>query len=224
MKRPSTLFADCPIHDRMRSRASVLVAAALCLYCAATGEIEASVRTVIPHEDPGPPFYARVERAAIHTDIVPHTEEWAAVVFYRSPACVPAGFNLMDLFDPPAAFSCALTIDGFEIWRNGPPPIDQIPRFARFRGLGNVPIWFVAWSELQDAVTDDHLTLAELLSLPSLRMGTASLFHETLRPTGAVANPSLSMTAFGTLDDGTPFHLQHSGTVGGIQTNILLYD
>jgi hypothetical protein len=180
----------------------------------------AQVRTEIPTEDPGPPFYARVERQAVHTDIVPHTDEWAAVVFYRDPACVPADFNLMDLFHVPNAFFCGLTIDGFEIWRNGPPPIDFAPMMAEFRGLGSVPIWFVSWPELQAAVADDTLTITELAAMDSLVVGTATNFHETLHPTDGARNPSLIMTAKGTLSDGRTFRLQHSGNRGGIQTNI----
>lgn len=182
--------------------------------------VNGQVRTEIPGEDPGPPFYARVERQAVHTEIVPHTDEWAAVVFYRNPACVPADFNLMDLFHVPNAFFCGLTIDGFEIWRNGPPPIDPAPMMAEFNGLGAVPIWFVSWPELQAAVADDTLTMTELSAMDSLIVGSATNFHETLHPTGGAKNPKLIMTASGTLSDGRTFRLQHSGSQGGIQTNI----
>jgi hypothetical protein len=127
----------------------------------------AQVRTEFPEHDPGPPFYARVERSSVHTEIVPHTEDWGAVVFYRALYCVPAEFNLLDLFDIPAAFFCPLTIEGFEVWRNGPPPEDLAPMQAKFNGLGAVPVWFVSWPELQAAVADDVLTLAELA--PCLR-------------------------------------------------------
>lgn len=188
------------------------------------GPAAAAVRTEIPEEDPGPPFYARVERQAVHTDLVPHTEKLAAVVFYRSPACIPADFNLMDLFDPPAAFGCTLTVDGFEIWTNGPPPIDMIPRFARFGGLGAVPVWIVSWPELEAAAADDVLTVPELMALPSLQMGTAAFYHETLHPTGGAENPALSLTAFGTLVDGRSFGLHHSGRAGGVRSVIRIFE
>ena len=178
------------------------------------------VRTEIPTEDPGPPFYARFERDAVHTDIVPHTDEWAAVVFYRSPACIPANFNLLDLFDVPGAFFCDLTIDGFEIWRNGPPPIDPAPMMAVLRGMGAVPIWFVSWEELQVAIADDVLTMPELEAIPSLIKGSATDFHETLHPTGGAVNPKILINASGTLADGRRFRLMHSGQRGGITTNI----
>lgn len=183
--------------------------------------VQAEVRTIIPDEDPGPPFYVRVERQAVHTDIVPHTDELAALIFYRSPACVPSQFNLMDLFDPPAAFGCGLTIDGWEVWRNGPPPVDFTPMLAQFYGLGAVPVWFVSWEELEDAVADDHLTLDELRTLPSLRIGSASSYREVLHPTDGADVPMLSITADGTLDDGTPFQLRHHGSEeAGVDTRI----
>ncbi|MGH8458959.1 MAG: hypothetical protein ACRESV_06380, partial [Nevskiales bacterium] len=53
------------------------------------GVAQAQVRRDVPAEDPGPPFYARISRS-----FVVHTQDWAAVVFYRPPACVPTGFNL----------------------------------------------------------------------------------------------------------------------------------
>lgn len=179
-----------------------------------------AVRTVIPDEDPGPPFYARVERMAVHTEIVPHDGDNAAVVFYRSPACVPDGFNLMDLFDPPAAFGCSLTIEGFELWRNGPPPVDMVPMYAKFEGLGAVPVWFVSWSALQDQVADGELTVRDLRAMPSLKMGTALLYRENLFPTDGAEHPKLGIRAFGLLDDGRSFELRHFGREGGINTVI----
>ena len=57
----------------------------------------------------------------------PHTDEWAAIVFYPTPECIPAGFSLLDYLD------------------------------------------------------DDLLTIGELAALPSLRVGSASFFLETVR-------------------------------------------
>jgi hypothetical protein len=193
----------------------VLAAFLLC-----TGTASAQVRTVIPDEDPGPTFYARIERQSVHTEIAPHTAQWAAIMFYRSPSCVPPDFNLLDLFHIPAAFGCSLTIDGFEIWRNGPPPIDFAPMMAMFRGTGDVPIWFVSWPELQAAAADDVLTITELMAMDSLIVGTADKFHETLHPTGGAINPRIVITAGGILSDGRTFQLQHSGGIGGVQTRI----
>lgn len=184
------------------------------------GAASGVVRTDIPSEDPGPPFYARVERAAVHTDIVPNNGEWGAVVFYRSPACVPDGFNLMDLFDPPRAFDCSLTMDGYEVWRNGPPPTDMIPMFAKLDGLGALPVWFASWSDIQAAVADDELTIEELQALPSLLMGTALLYRENLHPTDGAEEPKLWIRAYGLLHDGRSFELRHFGREGLVETTI----
>jgi hypothetical protein len=181
-----------------------------------TGTASAQVRIVFPAEHPGGPFYARIEP----NSIAPHTDEWAAIVFYRSPACVPPDFNLLDFFHVPQAFACQLTVDGFFIWRNDPPPIDAPPMMIVSRGTGSVPIWFVSWPQLQAAVADDNLTLTELLAMDSLIVGSAHQFHETLHPTDGAVNPRIVITAKGTLSDGRTFHLQHTAGNNRAQTNI----
>lgn len=206
------------VADRQSAVARVFLA--LLVIGCLSAPAQAEVRTIIPTEDPGPPFYVRVERQAVHTEIVPHTDDLAALVFYRSPTCVPPQFNLMDLFDPPAAFGCSLTIDGWQSWRNGPPPVDFAPALAHFYGLGAVPVWIVSWPELQSAVADDVLTLDEVRAMPSLRRGAASFYREVLHPTEGSDNTSLSIHARGVLDDGQTFQLHHEGSRDGIDTRI----
>ncbi len=109
----------------------------------------AAVRQAIPDEQAGPPFYARIDAHGVI-----HTEEWAAIPFYRDPSCVPADFNLLDFFDAPRAFSCALTVEGFVLWKNGPPPVDFAPTQSVLRDDGPVPVWLVSWPELEAAVAD----------------------------------------------------------------------
>src|SRR4030095_7892709 len=75
--------------------------------------VQAAVRLNVP-EDNEPVFYARInggEFTGGQEDIY-HTEEWAAIVFYRQPDCVPSGFNLLTFFD-------------FSIWAL--PPADRCP-------------------------------------------------------------------------------------------------
>ena len=168
---------------------------------------QAQVRVTVPEEDPGPPFYASLERA-----FIPHTDEWAAITFLRQPGCVPDDFNLLDLFDVPAAFGCPLTVQGHVIYKNAPPPVDSAPIHVNLHGLGAVPIWFVSWPEMQVALADDVLTVPEILSLPSLQMGLASFFKETQhpgneRPQGP-GNGKIEITAHGTLADGRTFQFQ----------------
>lgn len=167
----------------------------------------AQIRLSIPEEDPGPPFYSAIERG-----FLPHTDEWAAIVFLRQPSCVPDDFNLLNLFDVPAAFACPLTVQGHLVYKNAPPPVDDAPILANLHGLGAVPIWFVSWPELQVALADDVLTVPELLTLPSLQMGFANFFKETQhpgdeRPQGS-GNGKIEISAHGTLTDGRIFQFQ----------------
>jgi len=166
----------------------------------------AQVITFTP-PDPGPPIYAILEPG-----FVPHTDEWAAVVFVRDTACVPAGFNLLNVVNIPAAFGCTLNVEGHAIWKNGPPPIDPAPIQTVLFGTGSVPVWFVSWAEMQTALSDGVLTVSELSSLPSLQIGSASFFKETqhpgtLRPQGA-GNGKIEINAAGTLEDGRTFQFQ----------------
>jgi hypothetical protein len=150
-----------------------------------------------PKEFPGAPYYARITR-----NFVVHTDEWAAVIFYREPVCVPLNFNLLDFFNPPAAFSCLLTGDGFALFDQVPPQTNLPPREAKTFGRGAVPIAFVRWHELQAAMADGVLTIGELYALPSLRVVTATHFVETLKPTplagmGGSQHPMLTVEAGG---------------------------
>ncbi len=166
----------------------------------------AAVLVHIPDESPGIPAYARADGFL-------HNEEWAAIVFYREPACVPAGFNLLNLVDIPAAFGCPLTVAGFEIWENGPPPIDAAPIFSNLHGLGAVPVWFVSWPELQEQIADGVLTITDLASMASLQVGSASFFDERLHPIGGAQHPNLSIVAHGRLLDGRSFQSEATSTL-----------
>ena len=173
-----------------------------------------SIRTLVPEEDPGGPFYARIEFGLVH-----HTDEWAAIAFYRDPSCVPTNFNLLRLFDPnvPRALGCALTVQGFEVWKNAPPPVDMAPIQSKLQGLGAVPVWFVSWPELQTAMADGVLTKSELFGMSSLRVGTATYFKETLHPFGGAQQSSLEIVAQGTLPDGRAFLYQAAEAAGELR-------
>jgi hypothetical protein len=154
------------------------------------------------------PFYARIDSGGI----VPNDGELAAIVFYRPPACVRADFNLLDFFDIPGAFFCGpATTTGFTIWNNG-PGLDPAPLHAMNFGLGDVPVWFVSWPELQAAMGDGILTIGELAALPSLLVGSANSFQQVLHPHDAASVPKLNFVASGTLEDGRSFRVQHVRT------------
>jgi hypothetical protein len=158
--------------------------------------------------DPGPPFYARITET-----FVAHTDQWAAIVFYRQPGCVPPTFNLLTFFNPPSAFGCPLTVEGFLVYNEVPPPPGAAPKQAKLFGLGAVPVWFVSWPELQGAMADGALTITELAALPSLRVGSAGFFRETLHPSPTLPGSGarvthLTIVASGTLPQGQSFFLQ----------------
>jgi len=169
--------------------------------------VNAAVRTNFPGENPGPPTYAFLDRPPLGE--IFRDGDWVAIPFVRDPSCVPSSFNLLDGADIPGAFGCKLTVAGFAIWKNGPAPIDPVPVFAHYSGLGAVPIWFVSWADLQLAMADDMLTINELKSLPSILMGTAEIFEAVeqpglLRPQG-FGNGKIEIGAHGTLADGRTF-------------------
>ena len=171
------------------------------------GQPLASVTLKYPGEDPGPPFYTLVERT-----FLPHTDEWAPIIFVRDLACIPANFNLLDQLAVPQSFGCPSMVEGHVTYKNGPPPIDFAPWHVSMRGTGAVTVWFVSWAELGAAVGDDVLTLPELQAMASLRRGTATTFEMTqqpgpMRPQGA-GNGKIELTARGSLTDGTPFSIE----------------
>jgi hypothetical protein len=150
------------------------------------------------------PFYARIATGEIY-----HTDEWAAIVFYRPPSCVRPDFNLLDFYDVPAAFGCGpLLTGGHEIWVNG-PGIDPAPKMTQLHGLGAVPVWFVSWPAFEQAVADGMLTIGELEGLQP-RTGVASRFQELLRPV-EVKIYTIEINATGTLDGGGNFRLHIQG-------------
>ena len=87
----------------------------------------------------------------------------------------PADFNLLDYLDftpafpggPPRPFLCELQIEGRAFWHSLDDPA---PGLQFFYGLGAVPTWFVAWSELEAAASDGVLTISELAALRHFRL------------------------------------------------------
>lgn len=157
------------------------------------------------HEPARLPYYARLER-----DFEPvHSDEWAAIVFYRQPGCVRPGFNLLDFIDIPAAFGCTVTVEGFAIFKD---PFPARPIQVNLQGLGAVPIWFVSWPELQAAMADGVVRIGDLQGTRSLVIGSASIFHETLHP-----GEKLVMTAQGMLADRRAFGLEVSYAGGALR-------
>jgi len=153
----------------------------------------AGARYVVPEEDPYAPIYADYYG----------NEELVAVFFYRNPDCVPEDFDLWGvIFDIPAAFYCPLTVRGFDIYEN---PGDPVPKHAKLRGLGAVPVWFVSAEDFENALSNDTLTIAELKAMESLEVGYASFYQEVLHPMGTSKMPMKIIEASGTLEEGGSF-------------------
>ena len=182
------------------------------------------VRTVFPSpEDPGGPFYARIED---HPPFAFTDDGWAAVPFYRDPACLAANrpdFNLLLFFDVPAAWACPMTVHGFSLW-HGEVGVGS-PHTLITHGSGAVPVWFVPEEGFLGAVADGDLTIGELASLPGRVVGLASHFQEMLQPfplppeLGGGGHPVVKgrLSALGTLEDGRTFEVHVSGVHDGPQ-------
>ena len=175
----------------------------------------ANVRLEFPGpSSQGPPYYAQISNLPGQGLQAIHNDEWAAIPFFRELACVPAGYNLLDLRAAiPGAFGCLLTVQGFEI-RKSLAPEDVIPIQGRLWGLGAVPILFVRWPELQAATADGILTLPELRSLLSLQIGYASFFsmtHHPWAPGDDFRGESIEISARGILQDGRQFQFHATG-------------
>lgn len=124
---------------------------------------------------------------------------------------MPPDFNLLNLFDAPRAFGCALAVDGFEVWAEFFPPPGGGPIQVISHGLETMEVWFADWEELSAAVADDMLTVTELAALPSLVKGTPIVFKETLHPVGSANQAVLQMFGFGELEDGRSFRISAVG-------------
>ncbi len=180
-----------------------------------------------PLQSPGVPAYARLELLVPNFD-VPNNNRWAAIVFYRDPACVPQDFNLGRFFDFPSrqglgAFACPLLVEGHEIWENG-PETDLAPRYVRTRNaVPNLPIWFVAWNELRPILESGQVFIGDISRLPSLVRGSAQWYEEALYPNGAAEIPGITLRSEGTLEDGGRFRLKWHFTNQGAEDDVTIH-
>lgn len=164
-----------------------------------------------PAQSPGIPAYARLELLIPGFD-VPNDRRWAAIVFYRDPSCIPPDFDLGQFFHPPGpaglgAFACPLLVEGEEIWENG-PGLDPAPIYVRTRNaVPDLPVWFVAWRELEPLLASGEVFIGDIESLRSLRRGSARWFEEALYPNGTAEVPGITLEAEGTLESGKRFKL-----------------
>jgi hypothetical protein len=204
-----------------RTLATAIIAVGVVI---SASSVQAIIRLSVPRDNE-PPFYARISGYEfIGSESVFRTDEWAAIVFYRQPECIPANFNLLSFFDfsllavaPPSR--CPLTVEGYEIWP-APPGPGVAPIHTVTWGLGAVPVWFLSWSEMQGLLADRIVTVGELGSASTLRQGLANVYHETLHPpavgplTDAAQVGFITIEAAGVLELGEQF--QFDATVSGL--------
>ncbi len=170
-----------------------------------------AVQLDFPVDSPGVPAYARLELLIPDFD-VPNNDRWAAIVFYRDPACVPDDFNLGRFFHlpgpgGPGAFGCRLLVEGHEIWQNG-PRTDPAPIYVRTRNaVPDLPVWFVAWDELRPILESGQVFIGDIEALSSLVRGSARWFEEALYPNGSADVPGITLRAEGNLENGGVFRL-----------------
>lgn len=167
-------------------------------------------------EDPGFPFYARIEPTPPHFY---HNGEYAAIVFYRPPSSIPPSFNLLTMFNPPAVFAAPSSVQGTNLW-NGMPGTGA-PRIVTSSATGDVHIWFVPYNALQNVMNHlpGFLTITQLSAIPGILHGHAEQFNEVNHPHplppqmggGGHPVPKLALSATGKIDEGGSFHLTISG-------------
>jgi len=219
---PVALLTGCDAGSPAEPAAALEMDAAL---FARGGNGQGLIRT----EEVGGPFYARIvpEPPHVYAD-----GGWVGIAFYRSPACVPDDFNLLEFFDlvpafpegPPRPILCPLMVKGHSLWRGEPgAPETGAPHTVVSHGDGPVPVWFVLEQEVLAAMGDGALTIVELEAMDSLIKGQASRFNELIHPHGlpGQANggghptPKIVLNAQGTLADGRAFQFHITDVDGG---------
>lgn len=188
---------------------SALFFAATLSFTGSAAADDGLVRTNWPSAgDPGMPFYARVE---LLPPYIFNDGEWAAVIFYRDPACVPTDFNLISVFDIPGAFSCPHTVHGSSLWEG--EAFNGAPKVINISGNGAVPVWFVPWDAVADqANANGQLTVSGLEQIAGGVIGYADQYTEMLQPhpmfgAGGHPVPKMIVNATGELEDGRAFRL-----------------
>ena len=170
---------------------------------ACVGATHANIRLRVPGDIDSPLYVSNVAPfiALDGSLFAVQDGEWAAIAFIRPIDQIPTDVNLLEADF--GAFRKPMTVDGFAIFK---APEDRVPMITEAHGLGAVPVWFVAWTELQ-AAADHILTLAELEAMPSLLEGTASFFQEQNHFTNHQVS-HLTAVARGDLEDGRSFYLR----------------
>jgi hypothetical protein len=157
----------------------------------------ANAKSLFRVESPMFPFYARAEPPADVGGFAYHDDNWAAIVFYRDPSCIPTDFNLFQFYDFNFGdvFGCTSLVDGFSL--HVEPDGVTPPKVSNLSGTA-VAIWFVPWDEeFQQAVEAEALTVSQLENMDGLVKGVATHFRETLGSVEFHPVPKINITARG---------------------------
>jgi hypothetical protein len=117
-------------------------------------------------------------------------------------------------------------MEGFGIYKGDPMNGPIQSRLQNVPGQ-TVPVWFVLWSELEEKIANNpnnRLRIADLEGLPSLLVGEASFYTETLHPSGAAKQTMLSIDAWGYLEDGRRFAYQATEAHGVLPHVRIVFD
>src|SRR4051812_1439597 len=129
--------------------------------------------------DGGFPGYAQLGYdPLIQALFVINDGEWAAIPFYRDPACVPADFDLIDQVDVPRAYGCASLVEGYFSLSIANNVDFHFHAKGPVAGFPLPTVYFVKYAELLAAVADGELLIGELQALPSLKVGRATFFQD----------------------------------------------
>ena len=161
----------------------------------------------VPEEDPGAPLYLRM---TMLLNQVFRVDGHVVIPFYRNPSCVRPDFNLLELFDVPAAFGCGLTCTAQYVIESD-APLGTFPIIVQTRS-NNMPIWIITETAFDAAAADNMITINELQAANPIK-ATATHFEEMLKP--RFENHHVVIHASGTIDEtGDPFsfHVNHLGS------------
>jgi hypothetical protein len=168
-------------------------------------------------EDPGPPYYANFAGdVSTYGRFIPNDGEWAGIMFFYPPKCVPQDFNLLERTDPRASDCRPVTVKT-KLWFDPDTFPDAPPlQIHTQEGEGGVPIYFVKMSNLETAMDDDFLNIDELHELQetdSLLIGNASFLqwitHNSYQAPGRSFGNE-QFTAKGNLEDGRSFQFHYN--------------
>lgn len=169
---------------------------------------------LFPDEDPGIPIYGRVGPILNQFFVA---GDQLVIPFYRNPECIPEHFNLLNYYDPPAAFGCELMVQGrFVIEKDAEE--GQFPIMAHTTS-SEVSLWIVDWAGFQSLMAEGAVTIVDIEALNPLK-ATALQYEEYLSP--RINEHQVVIEAMGTVkatEQPFVFKLTHEGDK--IQTIVL---